>query len=163
LSLGVVLMKFIRATPGKESKQNFHRKFLLIGVIRFKLASLPVAQLDALAYNLFRQLPFPSLLSICNQPESKLRMPKMTKVPNMSRSYELTSMNGGRRGSTIEFADPVQRIYPIETEAGIRAALNFINHKDTASKYTPDQIEEIRNRILKAARKHGLKISVAEK
>jgi len=59
----------------------------------------------------------------------------------------------------VEFADPVNKKYPIDTETHIRAAWSYINHKDNAAKYDADEVKTIKNRIKRAAKKHGIEIS----
>ena len=59
----------------------------------------------------------------------------------------------------VEFADPVNKKYPIDTPEHIRAAHSYINHKDNAAKYKPQEVSLIKERIERAARKHGIEIS----
>jgi len=67
---------------------------------------------------------------------------------------------GGRAGEQIrrgelEYADrgyqaDGKKRYPIDTEAHIRAAWNFINRQRNAQRYTPAQLDEIKSRIIAA-------------
>jgi uncharacterized protein DUF6582 len=41
----------------------------------------------------------------------------------------------------------------------IRAAWSYINHKDNAAKYDADEVKQIKSRIKRAAKKHGVEIS----
>jgi hypothetical protein len=59
----------------------------------------------------------------------------------------------------VEFADPVNKKYPIDTPEHIRAAHSYINHKDNAAKYSPDEVKKIKGRIDRAAKKHGIEIN----
>ena len=40
----------------------------------------------------------------------------------------------------------------------IRAAWSYINHKDNAGKYDADEVRQIKGRIKRAAKKHGVEI-----
>jgi len=59
----------------------------------------------------------------------------------------------------VEFADPENKKYPIDTEEHIRAAHSYINHKDNAAKYSADEVRTIKSRINSAAKRHGIEIS----
>ncbi len=65
---------------------------------------------------------------------------------------------GERKYGAVEFADPTNNKYPIDTPEHIRAAYGYINHKDNAAKYDADEVETIKNRIRRAAKKHGVEI-----
>ena len=58
----------------------------------------------------------------------------------------------------VKFADPTNNKYPIDTEEHVRAAWSYINHKDNASKYDRDEIETIKSRIKRAAKKFDIEI-----
>ena len=59
----------------------------------------------------------------------------------------------------VQFADPVNHKYPIDTAEHVRAAWSYINHKDNAAKYDATDVKTIKERIRKAAEKHGVEIS----
>lgn len=80
----------------------------------------------------------------------------MTKI---DRREDVKPDEGERKYGDVEFADPVNNKYPIDTEDHIRAAWSYINHKDNAAKYDKDEVETIKNRIKRAAKKHGIAIS----
>ena len=54
--------------------------------------------------------------------------------------------------------DGVKR-YPIDTEEHVRAAWSYINQRDNASKYSIDQLANIKDKIRAAAKKFGIEIS----
>lgn len=58
----------------------------------------------------------------------------------------------------MEFADPVNNKYPIDTAEHVRAAWNYIHHKDNAAKYDADEVKTIKDRIRRAAKKHGVEV-----
>ncbi len=49
--------------------------------------------------------------------------------------------------------------YPIDTPEHVRAAWNYINHKDNAAKYDADEVETIKERIKRAAKQHVIEIN----
>lgn len=65
---------------------------------------------------------------------------------------------GERKYGDVEFADPVNNKYPIDTAEHVRAAWSYINKKANAAKYTGPEVERIRDRIKAAARKHDVDI-----
>ena len=56
----------------------------------------------------------------------------------------------------VTFADPTNKKYPIDTPGHIRAAWSYIHHQDNAAKYDPDEVETIKERIRRAAKKHDI-------
>lgn len=66
---------------------------------------------------------------------------------------------GKRKYGDVEFADPVNNKYPIDTEEHVRAAWSYIHQEDNAAKYDQDDLKLIKDRIKRAARKHGIEIS----
>lgn len=58
----------------------------------------------------------------------------------------------------VEFADPVNHKYPIDTPGHVRAAWSYINHEDNAAKYDRDELKTIKERIKRAAKKHDVEI-----
>jgi len=58
----------------------------------------------------------------------------------------------------VQFADPTNHKYPIDTPEHIRAAWSYINHKDNAAKYDRDEVATIKDRIKRAAKREGVEI-----
>ena len=58
----------------------------------------------------------------------------------------------------VTFADPVNKKYPVDNPEHVRAAWSYIHHKDNAAKYTADEVKTIKERIRRAAKKHGVAI-----
>lgn len=79
-------------------------------------------------------------------------------MTTIKRRDDVNPEQGVRDYGDVEFADPVNKKYPIDTEKHIRAAWSYINHKDNAAEYDKDEAEQIRNRIKRAARKHDIEI-----
>lgn len=59
----------------------------------------------------------------------------------------------------VEFADPTNKKYPIDTPEHVRAAWSYINHKDNAAKYDKDDVARMKERIKRAAKKHEVEIN----
>ncbi len=64
---------------------------------------------------------------------------------------------GEQKYGDVEFTDPVNKKYPIDTAEHIRAAWSYIHHADNAAKYhDTGDVDQIKNRIRHAAKKHGV-------
>lgn len=81
----------------------------------------------------------------------------------IDRRDDVNPEQGKREYGSVEFADPVNKKYPIDTEKHIRAAWSYINHKDNAAKYDKDEVETIKKRIIQAAKQHDIAIDAATK
>lgn len=81
----------------------------------------------------------------------------------IDRRDDVNPERGKREYGSVEFADPVNKKYPIDTEKHIRAAWSYINHKDDAAKYDKDEVETIKKRIMQAAKTHDIQIDPATK
>lgn len=76
----------------------------------------------------------------------------------IDRRDDVNPDRGDQEHGDVEFADPVNNKYPIDTPTHIRAAWSYINHQDNAAKYDKNEVETIKNRIKKAAKKHDIEI-----
>lgn len=81
----------------------------------------------------------------------------------IDRRDDVNPERGKREYGSVEFADPVNKKYPIDTEKHIHAAWSYINHKDNAAKYDKDEVETIKKRIMQAAKTHDIEIDPATK
>lgn len=72
---------------------------------------------------------------------------------------DVNADEGKEKYGDVKFADTTNNKYPIDTPEHVRAAWNYINHKDNAAKYDADEVETIKNRIKRAAKTHGVEIS----
>jgi hypothetical protein len=77
----------------------------------------------------------------------------------IERRDDVNPEEGERKYGDVEFADEVNNKYPIDTPEHVRAAWNYINHKDNAAKYESNEVETIRDRIRRAAKQHKIEIS----
>lgn len=85
----------------------------------------------------------------------------MSKTTKIDRRSDVNPQSGEHKYGDVTFADPVNNKYPIDTPEHVRAAWNYINHKDNAAKYDKDEVDLIKKRIKQAAQKHGVEISDA--
>ena len=79
----------------------------------------------------------------------------------IARLNDVNPKEGEHKYGAVEFADPVNKKYPIDTTEHVRAAWRYINQKDNAAKYDEDEVRTITERIKRAARKDGDVISEA--
>lgn len=73
----------------------------------------------------------------------------------IEKREDVNPKTGEREYGDVEFADPTNNKYPIDTPEHVRAAWNYINHKDNAAKYDAGEVKTIKERIKRAAKKHG--------
>lgn len=81
----------------------------------------------------------------------------MTKP--IHRREDVNPDEGEQKYGDVEFADPVNNKYPIDTEEHVRAAWSYINKEANAAKYEAAEVERIKDRIKKAARRHDIEIA----
>ena len=74
------------------------------------------------------------------------------------RRDDVDPEEGLRRYGNVEFADPVNHKYPIDTEEHVRAAWSYIHHKDNAARYNKKELELIKDRIESAAGEFGIEL-----
>ena len=77
----------------------------------------------------------------------------------IERREDVSPKEGLHEYGDVEFADPTNHKYPIDTAEHVRAAWSYINHKDNAAKYDADEVKAIKDRIKRAAKKYGVEIS----
>ena len=77
----------------------------------------------------------------------------------IERREDVNPQEGLREYGDVQFADPVNHKYPLDTAEHVRAAWSYINHQDNAARYDADEVKAIKARIRKAAEKHGVEIS----
>ena len=82
-----------------------------------------------------------------------------TKATKIDKREDVSPETGEKKYGDVEFADSTNNKYPIDTPEHVRAAWNYINHRDNAAKYEADEVETIKSRIKRAAKKHGVEIS----
>jgi hypothetical protein len=85
------------------------------------------------------------------------------RAAKIDRREDVNPERGEKEYGDVEFADPVNNKYPIDTAEHLRAAWSYINRKDNAAKYDKDEVETIKDRIMRAAKKHGVEIDLDRK
>ena len=68
----------------------------------------------------------------------------------MEKREDIYKNRGLYKYGDVKFADPVNGKYPIDTEEHIRAAWSYIHMPRNYEKYTPEDVETIKKRIIKA-------------
>jgi hypothetical protein len=63
---------------------------------------------------------------------------------------------GARKYGDAEFADPVNKKYPVDTPGRIKAAWAYIHQPVNAGKYTAAEVRTIKARIRRAAKGRGV-------
>lgn len=77
----------------------------------------------------------------------------------IKRRDDVSPDEGERKYGNVEFADPTNKKYPIDSADHVRAAWSYINQDDNADKYSADEVETIKQRIKRAAKKFDVEIS----
>lgn len=80
-------------------------------------------------------------------------------MSHIDKREDVSPKEGLHEYGDVEFADTTNKKYPIDSPEHVRAAWNYINHKDNAAKYDRDEVTTIKNKIKKAAKKHGVEIN----
>lgn len=83
----------------------------------------------------------------------------MATATKIDKRDDVNPERGEAEYGDVEFADPVNNKYPIDSEKHVRAAWSYINQKDNAAKYDKDEVALIKKRIKKAAKKFDIEIS----
>jgi len=82
-------------------------------------------------------------------------------VNHIDRREDVNPKEGVHEYGNVEFADPTNKKYPIDSAEHVRAAWSYINHQDNAAKYDADEVKSIKERIKRAAKKHDVTIEAA--
>jgi len=77
----------------------------------------------------------------------------------IERREDVNPREGLREYGDVQFADPVNHKYPIDSAEHVRAAWSYINHRDNAAKYDADEVKTIKERIKKAAGRYDVEIN----
>ena len=76
----------------------------------------------------------------------------------IKRREDVNPEEGEREYGDVQFADPTNNKYPIDSAKHVRAAWSYINHEDNAAKYAADEVKTIKERIKRAAKKYDVEI-----
>lgn len=80
-----------------------------------------------------------------------------SKGTKIDKRDDLNPDCGENKYGNVEFADSTNNKYPIDTPEHIGAAWGYINHKNNAAKYEPDEVKVIKDRIEKAVKNMELR------
>lgn len=81
------------------------------------------------------------------------------KIEAIAKRKDVSPKEGKSKYGSVTFADPVNKKYPLDTEAHVRAAWSYINMPKNAAKYSSKDLKLIKARIRAAMRKHGAEVS----
>src|SRR3981081_1911583 len=84
--------------------------------------------------------------------------PEAPMTQKIHRREDVKPERGEHEYGDVEFADPVNKKYPVDTPEHVRAAWSYIHHKDNAGKYQKDEVETIKRRIQSAAKELGVEV-----
>ena len=68
----------------------------------------------------------------------------------ITKREDVNPKEGTNKYGDVQFADAKNKKYPIDTEAHIRAAWNYINKPKNAGKYESDEVSQIKAKIVAA-------------
>jgi len=77
----------------------------------------------------------------------------------IKRRENVNPERGEHEYGDVEFADPTNKKYPIDSPEHVRAAWSYINHQDNAAMYSAAEVKTIKERIRRAAKRHDVEIS----
>ncbi len=77
-------------------------------------------------------------------------------MSGIEKRSDVSPERGEHEYGDVEFADPTNKKYPIDTPAHVRAAWSYIHHPDNAAKYSAEDAEKIKKRVEQAAKKQGV-------
>jgi hypothetical protein len=80
----------------------------------------------------------------------------MSEATKIDRRKDVEPETGEHKYGDVEFADTTNNKYPIKAPEHVRAAWSYINHKDNAAKYDTGEVELVKERINRAAKKHAV-------
>lgn len=75
------------------------------------------------------------------------------EVKAIAARPDVNPKEGAAEYGDVTFADAKNKKYPVDTEAHVRSAWNFISQADNAAKYDPDEVDQIKARIVAAWKK----------
>lgn len=85
-------------------------------------------------------------------------------APALKSGKAASAQTKAPKGSYADpgYQDDKMPRYPLNTKARAKAAWSYINTAKDASAYTPAQLKQIKNRIVKALRGYGVKVNTQE-
>jgi hypothetical protein len=101
----------------------------------------------------------PPQLASATRRTSRSYLKETAMSATIDRRDDVNPEEGERKYGDVEFADSVNNKYPIDTAEHVRAAWRYISQEDNAAKYDRNEVETIKGRIKKAAKKFDVEIS----
>lgn len=116
--------------------------------------------------------------SMCSQADKRVKAAALTEAAIIALSglaasegdwVEVTALNklgvplsGKKPYGDVTYADPGHQKdgksrYPVDTPEHTRAAWSYVNQKENASKYAPEDLAKVKAKIKSAMKKHGIK------
>lgn len=86
----------------------------------------------------------------------KMAAPRRSR--KVARRADVNPKSGLHKYGRVQYADPTNKKYPIDTEKHVRAAWDYIHHAANAAKYEPGDLAIVRGHIAHAARQYGIKL-----
>jgi hypothetical protein len=80
-------------------------------------------------------------------------------MSDIHRRKDVNPKEGQPEYGHVEYADPVNKKYPVDAPEHVRAASSCIHHKDNRGEYSSEDAGKNEDRIKRAAKKHGVEIS----
>jgi hypothetical protein len=77
----------------------------------------------------------------------------------ISKRQDVNPEEGINEYGHVEFADPVNNKYPIDNKEHIISAWRYIHQGKSAGEYSDDDVKLLEQRIVKAAKDHGMKVT----
>lgn len=82
-------------------------------------------------------------------------------MPPIEKREDVNPEEGERKYGDVQFADPTNKKYPIDTEEHVRAAWSYIHQQRNADEYDAEDLQAIENRIRQAASAYGIELEAS--
>lgn len=86
----------------------------------------------------------------------------MSTSAKINKREDVDPIDAEREYGEAEFADAVNKKYPIDTPERVQASWAYINREENAVKYNEDAVELIKQRIREAAREFDIELAGRE-
>ena len=77
-------------------------------------------------------------------------------MATIEKRSDVNPERGEHEYGDVQFADPTNNKYPIDTEEHVRAAWSYIHQEKNADEYSAQDVKTIEGRIKKAGEKYGI-------
>jgi len=79
-------------------------------------------------------------------------------MSDIHKRKDVSPEEGEHKYGDVQYADPTNKKYPVDTPEHVRAAWSYINHEDNRRKYSAEDARKIEDRIKRAAKEKGVEI-----